>query len=670
MKFTFWEAEMGTIHEACVKTLRFLAADEVEKANSGHPGFPLGTAPLMYTFWDKFMRYNPADPKWFNRDRFILSPGHGSALLYAMLHLAGYGLTLEELKQFRQWGSRTPGHPEYGVTPGVDVSTGPLGHGFAMGVGFALAETMLAAKYNKPEFNIIDHFTYGIVSDGDLMEGVASEAASLAGTLALGKLIYMYDDNKITIEGTTEIAFTEDVETRFRGYGWQVLRVESSEDLEGMEKAVKEAQADLSRPSLIIVRTHIGYGSPKQDSPSAHGEPLGMDALKATKEKAGWDPEQCFAVPEEVKTHFADKLVACAKAEEDWNEMVKEYGKAYPELVSDLLASLSGNRRVSLEELESLFEGKTSVATRAASGDILQKLAELVPELAGGSADLGPSNKTVMKACGYYSKEERGGRNIHFGVREHAMGCVVNGMAAHGGLIPYGATFLVFSDFLRPTVRMAALMGLQSVFVFTHDSIAVGEDGPTHQPIEQVMSLRMIPNSIVFRPADALETAAAWKFAVEHKDGPVSLCLSRQNLPVLHEFSKAVREGALRGGYVLSPAKDVAKAVVIATGSEVKIALEAQKLLAEDGIEIAVVSMPSMEVFEQQNDEYKENVLPKFVPVFAVEAGVTLGWTRYTGRADRVLGIDRFGASAPGGVVMERYGLTGKNVAAMVKAAF
>lgn len=660
---------MATIHEACVQTLRFLAADEVEKAKSGHPGFPLGTAPLMYTLWDKFMRHNPADPKWFNRDRFVLSPGHGSALLYAMLHLAGYDVSLDDLKNFRQWGSKTPGHPEYGVTPGVDISTGPLGHGFAMGVGFALAERMMAARYNKPEFPIIDHYTYGLVSDGDMMEGVASEAASLAGTLGLGKLIYMYDDNKITIEGSTEIAFTECVETRFNAYGWQVLRVESSEDLDGLEAAVKEAQAEKERPSLIIVRTHIGFGSPKQDSASCHGEPLGAEALKATKEAAGWDPEQSFVVPDEVKEYFAGKLTACAEAEADWNELLKAYGKAYPELVGELLASLSGNRVMELAELEALFEGKASVATRAASGDILQKLAELVPELVGGSADLGPSNKTVMKADGYYSKTEPEGRNIHFGVREHSMGCLVNGMAVHGGLIPYGATFLVFSDFLRPAIRMAALMGIQSIFVFTHDSIAVGEDGPTHQPIEQVMSLRMIPNSVVFRPADALETAAAWKFAIEHKTGPVSLCLSRQNLPVLNEYADAVHKGALKGGYVLSPAKDMAKAVIIATGSEVMIALAAQKLLAEDGIDLAVVSMPSMEVFEQQSDAYKESVLPKYVPVFAVEAGITLGWTRYTGREDRVLGINKFGASAPGNVVMEHYGLTAGNIAEMVKEA-
>ena len=661
---------MTMIQETCVQTLRFLAADEVEKAKSGHPGFPLGTAPLMFTLWDKFMRYNPADPKWFNRDRFVLSPGHGSALLYAMLHLAGYEITIDDLKNFRQWGSKTPGHPEYGVTPGVDVSTGPLGHGFAMGAGMALAERMLAAKYNKPDFAIIDHYTYGLVSDGDLMEGVASEAASLAGTMGLGKLIYLYDDNKITIEGNTEIAFTEDVETRFKGYGWQVLRVDSSEDLDALEAAVKEAKADTEHPSLIIVRTHIGFGSPKQDSPSCHGEPLGADALKATKEAAGWEPEQSFVVPDEVKEYFAGKLPACAQAEADWNELLKAYGTKYPELTGELLASLSGNRSVNLAELEKLFKDKDSVATRAASGDILQKLAELVPELAGGSADLGPSNKTVMKACGYYSKAEPTGRNIHFGVREHAMGCIVNGLSVHGGLIPFGATFLVFSDFMRPAIRMAALMEIQSLFVFTHDSIAVGEDGPTHQPIEQVMSLRMIPNSVVFRPADALETAAAWKYAVEHKTGPVSLCLSRQNLPVLNGYAEAVQAGAIKGGYVLSPAKELAKAVIIATGSEVKIALEAQKLLAEEEIDVAVVSMPSMEVFEEQSAAYKESVLPKFVPVFAVEAGVTLGWTRYTGREDRVLGINRFGASAPGGVVAEHYGMTAANVAAMVKSVF
>lgn len=660
---------METIQETCVKTLRFLAADEVEKANSGHPGLPLGTAPLLFTFWDMFMRYNPADPRWFNRDRFILSPGHGSALLYAMLHLAGYAVSLEDLKQFRQWGSITPGHPEYGMTPGVDLSTGPLGHGFSMGVGFAIAEAMLAAKFNKPGFPVVDHYTYGICSDGDLMEGAASEAASLAGTLGLGKLIYMYDDNKITIEGDTSLAFTENVEERFKAYHWQVLRVESSEDLAGLAAAVEEARADTEHPSLIIVRTHIGFGSPKQDSPSAHGEPLGTDALRAVKEKFGWDPAQMFVVPERVKSYFAEKLSACAEQEEAWNTLLKEYSVRYPDLVDELLAALSGNRSVALKELTTLFDGKDSAATRSASGDILQRLAAVVPELSGGSADLGPSNKTVMKSAGYFSREDRTGRNLHFGVREHGMGCVVNGMALHGGLIPFGATFLVFSDFLRPSVRMAALMGIQSIFVFTHDSIAVGEDGPTHQPVEQMMSLRMIPNSTVFRPADALETAVAWKYAVEHRNGPTSLCLSRQNLPVLHDYAEAVETGALKGGYVLSPAKDLARAVIIATGSEVKIALEGQKLLAEKGIDVSVVSMPSMEVFEGQSQAYKESVLPKYVPTFAVEAGVTLGWARYTGSEERVLGINRFGASAPGGVVMEHYGLTGANVAAMVTAA-
>lgn len=661
---------MEAIEATCVKTLRFLAADEVEKANSGHPGLPLGTAPLMFTLWDKFMQYNPDDPNWFNRDRFVLSPGHGSALLYAMLHLAGYELSIDELKNFRQWGSITPGHPEYGVTPGVDVSTGPLGHGFAMGVGFAVAETMLAAKYNKEDFNLIDHYTYGIVSDGDLMEGVASEAASLAGTMGLGKLIYMYDDNKITIEGTTDIAFTEDVEERFKAYGWQVLRVASSEDIDALAAAVEEAKAETEKPSIIIVRTHIGFGSPKQDSPSAHGEPLGDDALKATKEAAGWPTEESFYVPEEVKEYFAAKKEACIKAEENWQETMRAYAEKYPEETKELLGSLSGTAEVDLDALMKLFAEKEAVATRGASGDVLQKLAEEIPYLVGGSADLGPSNKTVMKACSYYSKEDRGGRNIHFGVREHAMGCLLNGITLHGGLVPYGATFLVFADFLRPSIRMAALMGIQSIFVLTHDSIAVGEDGPTHQPIEQITSLRIIPNTTVFRPADALETAAAWKYAVEHKNGPTVLCFSRQNLPVLHAHEEAIKAGALRGAYVVSPAKDAPKAVITATGSEVSIAIEAQKMLAEEGLDVAVVSMPSSEVFELQNKEYKESVFPRFVPVFAVEAGVSSFWTRYTGSMDRVLGIDKFGASAPGGKVMEEYGMTAANIAAMVKENF
>ena len=657
---------MQKIDQACVNTLRFLAADQVEKAKSGHPGFPLGTAPLMYTIWDRFMNYNPANPNWFNRDRFILSPGHGSALLYAMLHLAGYDLSLDELKNFRQWGSKTPGHPEYGMTPGVDVSTGPLGHGFAKGVGFAIAEAMLGAQYNKPDFPIVNHYTYGLTSDGDLMEGVASEAASLAGTLGLGKLIYLYDDNKITIEGTTDIAFTEDVEARFKAYGWQVLRVADSEDVDAMEAAIKEAQADTMHPSLIIVRTHIGFGSPKQDSPSCHGEPLGGEALAATKEKAGWTNEM-FYVPSEVKEHFDAKQAGCAAGEASWNALMDDYKMVYPELAAELASRIAGEVNVDLEALEALFKDTAKNATREASGDVIQALAAQLPALVGGSADLGPSNKTIMKKEGFFSKLDRKGRNIHFGVREHAMGTVLNGISLHGGFIPFGGTFLVFADFMRPTIRMAALMGIQAIFVLTHDSIALGEDGPTHQPIETTMGLRLIPNVSVYRPADALETAVAWQQAVLNKDKPTCLLLSRQKLPVLHDYAAVVHENAHKGAYVLSPAKAEAKAVLIATGSEVQLALAAQTKLAEEGVDVSVVSMPSWDAFDAQSEEYKASVMPAGVTKFAVEAGVPYGWSRYTGSEKNVLGITTFGASAPGDVMMEKYGFTVENLVAKVK---
>lgn len=657
---------MQKIDQACVNTLRFLAADQVEKAKSGHPGFPLGTAPLMYTIWDRFMNYNPANPNWFNRDRFILSPGHGSALLYAILHLAGYNLSLDELKNFRQWGSKTPGHPEYGMTPGVDVSTGPLGHGFAMGVGFAIAEAMLGAQYNKPDFPVVNHYTYGLTSDGDLMEGVASEAASLAGTLGLGKLIYLYDDNKITIEGTTDIAFTEDVEARFKAYGWQVLRVADSEDVDAMEAAIKEAQADTMHPSLIIVRTHIGFGSPKQDSPSCHGEPLGGEALAATKEKAGWTNEM-FYVPSEVKEHFDAKQAGCAAGEASWNALMDDYKMVYPELAAELASRMAGEVNVDLEALEALFKDTAKNATREASGDVIQALAAQLPALVGGSADLGPSNKTIMKKEGFFSKLDRKGRNIHFGVREHAMGTVLNGISLHGGFIPFGGTFLVFADFMRPTIRMAALMGIQAIFVLTHDSIALGEDGPTHQPIETTMGLRLIPNVSVYRPADALETAVAWQQAVLNKNTPTCLLLSRQKLPVLHDYAAVVHENAHKGAYVLSPAKAEAKAVLIATGSEVQLALAAQAKLAEEGVDVSVVSMPSWDAFDAQSEEYKASVLPAGVTKFAVEAGVPYGWSRYTGSEKNVLGITTFGASAPGDVMMEKYGFTVENLVAKVK---
>lgn len=659
---------MQTIDQVAVNTLRFLSIDEVEKAKSGHPGFPLGTAPLMYTVWDRFMNYNPKDPNWFNRDRFILSPGHGSALYYAMLHLAGYDVSIEQLKNFRQWGSITPGHPEYGVTPGVDASTGPLGHGFAMGVGFAIAETMLAAKYNKPGFEVVNHYTYGLTSDGDQMEGVASEAASLAGTLGLGKLIYLYDDNHITIEGDTEIAFREDVGKRFEAYGWQVLRVADSEDIDALENAIKEAKADTEHPSLIIVRTHIGYGSPKQDNASCHGEPLGAEGVAKTKEAADWPVGQSFYVPVTVRKHFDDKLAACAEKQAAWEALLADYKVVYPELGKELEERIKGDVLVSRSDLEAVFNDIEGISTREAGGEVLQKLSMQLPQLVGGSADLGPSNKTVMKTCGYYSKDDRTGRNIHFGVREHAMGKALNGIALHDGFIPFGGTFLVFADFMRPAVRMAALMGLRSIFVFTHDSIAVGEDGPTHQPVEHAMSLRVIPNLCVIRPADALETAMAWQTACLNQHKPTALLLSRQKLPVLHKYAAVIHDNAGKGAYVLDAGQGEAKAVIIATGSEVHLALEAQAKLAEEGICVSVVSMPSWDMFEMQSEEYKKSVLPEGLPKVAVEAGVTLGWSRYTGSEDNVIGINKFGASAPGGTVMKEYGFTAENVAAKVKS--
>lgn len=659
---------MQTIDQVAVNTLRFLSIDEVEKAKSGHPGFPLGTAPLMYTVWDRFMNYNPKDPNWFNRDRFILSPGHGSALYYAMLHLAGYDVSIEQLKNFRQWGSITPGHPEYGVTPGVDASTGPLGHGFAMGVGFAIAETMLAAKYNKPGFEVVNHYTYGLTSDGDQMEGVASEAASLAGTLGLGKLIYLYDDNHITIEGDTEIAFREDVGKRFEAYGWQVLRVADSEDIDALENAIKEAKADTEHPSLIIVRTHIGYGSPKQDNASCHGEPLGAEGVAKTKEAADWPVGQSFYVPVTVRKHFDDKLATCAEKQAAWEALLADYKVVYPELGKELEERIKGDVLVSRSDLEAVFNDIEGISTREAGGEVLQKLSMQLPQLVGGSADLGPSNKTVMKTCGYYSKDDRTGRNIHFGVREHAMGKALNGIALHGGFIPFGGTFLVFADFMRPAVRMAALMGLRSIFVFTHDSIAVGEDGPTHQPVEHAMSLRVIPNLCVIRPADALETAMAWQTACLNQHKPTALLLSRQKLPVLHKYAAVIHDNAGKGAYVLDAGQGEAKAVIIATGSEVHLALEAQAKLAEEGICVSVVSMPSWDMFEMQSEEYKKSVLPEGLPKVAVEAGVTLGWSRYTGSEDNVIGINKFGASAPGGTVMKEYGFTAENVAAKVKS--
>ena len=657
---------MKKIDTDSINTLRFLSIDQIQKAKSGHPGLPLGTAPLMYTIWDRFMHFNPKNPNWLNRDRFVLSPGHGSALLYSMLYLTGYGLTMEDLKNFRQWGCKTPGHPEYGVTAGVDLSTGPLGHGFAMAVGMALAEEMLAKKYNKKGFKVINHYTYGITSDGDQMEGVASEAASLAGTWGLGKLIFLYDDNHITIEGNTNIAFTENVETRYKAYGWQVLKVNNAEDIDELAKAIKEAQKDTKHPSLIIVPTHIGYGSPKQDSASSHGEPLGVENVAATKAKAGWDPEKFFYVPAAVQKHFDTKVGQGKKEEAAWDKMFKAYSKAYPELAAELTAALTGKTNISVQALAKLVEGKEAMATREASGNVLQELSKEIPNLVGGSADLGPSNKTAMKAYPYFSATEVEGRNIHFGIREHAMGCIVNGLTLHGGLVAFGATFEVFADFMRPAVRMAGLMKIGSIFVLTHDSICVGEDGPTHQPVEQTMSLRLIPNVSVIRPADAYETVVAWKLAVENKKQPTCLVLTRQKLPVLTAYKKVILKGAAKGGYVISPANGKPKAILIATGSEVNLALAAQKDLAAKHVPVTVVSMPSWDKFDKQSAAYKEAVLPKDVARIAIEAGITLGWSKYTGSEDRVIGFNRFGSSGPGPVVYEKFGMTVKHIEQVV----
>ena len=657
---------MNTIDKKAITTIRTLSIDAVEQANSGHPGLPLGTAPLAYTLWDKVMQHNPKNPNWVNRDRFILSAGHGSALLYSLLHLTGYDLPLEEVKAFRQLDSKTPGHPEYGHTPGVEATTGPLGHGFAMGVGMAIAETALAAKFNQPDFPIIDHYTYALVSDGDLMEGVSAEAASLAGTMQLGKLIYLYDDNNITIEGTTDIAFTENVQARFEAYGWQVLRVNDSEDLVALINCIELAKQETAKPSLIIVKTHIGFASPKQDSPAAHGEPLGKDAIITTKQALGVADLTPFYIPSEVQEYFAERLKVHAEQEQTWQELFDKYAKQYPTQAQELQEQLQGKLPANLAtSLSQLFIDKTSSATRDASGEILQLLAKNIPALIGGSADLGPSNKTLLKGLGDFSAQDRTGRNLHFGVREHATGTILNGIALHGGFIPYGATFLVFVDFMRPALRLAALMGIHSIFVLTHDSIAVGEDGPTHQPIEHTMSLRIIPNLDVLRPADALETAAAWHLAVSNKR-PVSLLLTRQKLPVLAAYQTQIASGVAKGAYKLGEELNP-DITILASGSEVHLALAGAELLKTTGIKAQVVSMPCWEYFEQQTAAYKSTVIPNHIPTMAIEAGVTLGWSKYTKNHEHILGIDTFGASGPGDKVYAKFGFTAQAVAELAK---
>ncbi|HRK88604.1 MAG TPA: transketolase [Anaerolineales bacterium] len=643
-----------------INTLRFLSADGVQKANSGHPGLPMGAAAMAFTIWTRHLRHSPRNPKWMGRDRFILSGGHGSMLLYSLLHLTGYDLSLEQLQNFRQWGSLTPGHPEYGLTPGVEVTTGPLGQGFANGVGMAIAASHLAATFNKPGHDLIDSYIYAIVTDGDLMEGVASEAASMAGHLSLGRLIYLYDDNKISIDGSTDLAFTEDRAKRFEAYGWHVQQVDDGNDVEAIDKAIKTAKTD-PRPSIILCRTIIGFGAPnRQGTSKAHGEPLGEDELNAAKENLGWEKEPRFFIPDDVLAFYRKAVDRGRELEADWKMRREAYTRLFPDLGAELLRRLSGNLPEDWDSALPTFPvDAKGMATRAASGKVINALAPKLPELIGGSADLAPSNNTKIDGVPAFQKDSFAGRNFHFGVREHAMGSVLNGMSIFGGVVPYGATFLVFADYMRAAVRLAALSHYPSIFIFTHDSVGLGEDGPTHQPVEHLTSLRLIPNLVVLRPADANETAQAWKVAISRRDGPTVLALTRQNVPTLE--SPALVE---KGAYVL---KDFGtpEMVLMASGSEVSLVLEAAQKLADEGRGVRVVSFPSWELFEQQDEAYRESVLPENIQKrLAVEAGVTLGWERY---ARSIIGIDHFGASAPAKVIFEKLGFTVENVVAKAK---
>ena len=647
-----------------INTIRFLSVDAVQKAGSGHPGTPMGLAPLTYLLWTRFLRYNPANPDWAGRDRFVLSCGHASMLLYSLLHLTGFDVTLDDLREFRQWGSRTPGHPEAGHTPGVEVTTGPLGQGLGNAVGMAMASRMMAQRFNRPGHEIVFHRVVALCSDGDLMEGVASEAASLAGFHRLGNLVAFYDDNRITIEGSTDLAFREDVGDRFRAYGWNVLNVaDGNTDLAGMASAIEAAFGERERPTLVIVRTSIGYGSPdKQDTAGAHGAPLGEAEVARAKENLGWPATPAFLVPDDVLAHFREALARGEKAEKAWRMRFAAYAAAFPALALEWERRMWGDLPEDWAEGIPTFPPEAgAMATRSASGKVLNAFAAKVPELAGGSADLSPSTDSVIKGGGEFLPDaEPGGRNFHFGVREHGMGAVLNGMARYGGVIPYGATFFIFSDYMRPSIRLAALMGCRIVYVFTHDSIGVGEDGPTHQPVEHLASLRAMPNLHVVRPADANETAAAWRMALERATGPTALVLSRQKLPVLPPSSVFGDGVVYRGAYVLEDAEGGRPDVLlIATGSEVSVALAARKLLAEEGVPARVVSMPCRERFEEQEAEYREAVLPPSVPArVSVEAGATFGWERYVGDRGASVGIDRFGASAPAGRIFRELGIT------------
>jgi transketolase len=656
------DQQQNDLDQLSINALRFLAVDAVQKANSGHPGAPLGCAPIAYLLYHKFMQHDPADPKWINRDRFVLSNGHASALLYGALHLSGYNLPMSQLEQFRQWGSHTPGHPEYGEAPGVEVTTGPLGQGFGMAVGIATAEKHLAAVYNRDHFNIVDHYTYVLCGDGDLMEGISHETGSLAGTLGLGKLIVLYDDNLISLDGPTELSYTEDVTERFHAYHWQVLSVEDGNDLVALEKAILEAKAETTKPTLIRVRTVIGYGSPKAGTSKVHGEALGVEAVKATKKNLGWPEDKTFYVPEEARANWDTIKPRGELAHNAWHEMFEEYKKAYPEPASQFERSVKAELEAGWEKKIPVFPTDKPVATRNAGQVVMNAIAGVVPELFGGAADLTASTKTIFKDSPSFHVDPKG-RNVFFGVREFGMCAMVNGMAAHGGLIPFGSTFFVFSDYCRSAIRMAALMNVHSLFIFTHDSVGLGEDGPTHQPVEHLTSLRAIPHLTDFRPADANETAACWQLALERKSASF-MALSRQDLPVIDAEKYKVHEGTKHGAYALdNSGKDI---ILIATGSEVPLILKAAEELKAAGIGASVVSMPSTKIFDEQTDAYKATILPESTPKIAIEAGATLGWYKYIGHNGVVIGIDRFGASAPGPIALDKLGI---NVAHVVEQA-
>jgi transketolase len=655
----------ANIEQQAINAIRTLSIDMIEKAKSGHPGLPMGAAPMIYELWTKHLKHNPGNPEWIDRDRFILSAGHGSALLYSMLHLTGYGLELDELKNFRQWGSKTPGHPEFGHTPGVEATTGPLGQGIAMAVGMAMAEAHLAATYNREGHEIINHYTYALCGDGDLMEGVAAEAISLAGHLGLGKLIVLYDSNDISLDGQLSMAFTENVQQRFEACGWQYLRVEDGTDIAAIGNAIREAQQDKTHPTLIEIRTIIGHGSPnKAGTSKVHGAPLGEEEARLTKEAYGW-PHEPFHIPAEIREHFAAVKAEGEKKEAAWNARFANYQQAYPELAKQLLQAMKHELPEGWDKDLPVYQPDApQMATREASGAALNAIAKNLPSLFGGSADLASSNNTTLKDFPVFHQEDYAGRNVWFGVREFAMAAALNGLSLHGGVRPYGGTFFVFSDYLRPAVRLSALMKQPVIYVLTHDSIAVGEDGPTHEPIEHLASMRVIPGLITLRPADANETMEAYRFALSQKEAPVAMVLTRQKLPVLQGTAEKAREGLAKGAYVLSDAQNgEPQVILIATGSEVALAMRAQQALAEKGVAARVVSMPSMELFNKQSKEYKDSVLPPSIKArVAIEMGSTFGWDRYVGERGVVMGIDTFGASAPGDRVIREYGFTVENV--------